>query len=178
MIESHEHQTIYSFIVRYGDSFFLLIFLIFFTKKAPCDNMMLQRFLEEYEKITALPIKVLENKCYWLPLLWLMETTGLEPVTVHLWGGCSNQLNYVSTDLVRSPAVLYFIKSIRKRVVTWKIFETNHILASKKWFIQQQLLFVTSIIVNSILWIFQYTFHKFFQKFLSYMDRFLHLRQW
>lgn len=56
MIESHEHQTIYSFIVRYGDSFFLLIFLIFFTKKAPCGNMMLQRFLEEYEKITALPI--------------------------------------------------------------------------------------------------------------------------
>lgn len=139
--------------------------------------MMLQRFLKEYEKITALPIKGQKINAIDRHFLWLMETTGFEPVTVHLWGGCSNQLNYVSTDLVRSPAVLYFIKSIRKRVVTWKIFETNHILASKKWFIQQQLLFVTSIIVNAILWIFQYTFHKFFQKFLSYMDRFLRLRQ-
>ena len=138
--------------------------------------MMLQRFLEEYEKITALPIKGQKINAIDRHFLWLMETTGFEPVTVHLWGGCSNQLNYVSTDLVRSPAVLYFIKSIRKRVVTWKIFETNHILASKKWFIQQQLLFVASIIVNAILWIFQYTFHKFFQKFLSYMDRFLRLQ--
>lgn len=84
MIESHEHQTIYFFIVKYGDSFFLLIFLIFFTKKAPCDNMMLQRFLEEYEKITTLPIKGQKINAIDRHFLWLMETTGFEPVTVHL----------------------------------------------------------------------------------------------